>query len=121
PTAINTAAIRVPTTNEVTGCRLRLTSFDPAPFCAAPRSNQKRSLSIDRSASSQEAGGSDCPWTGDAAEWRCHSTSSSTRATLETKDATHAPAASIQLRPPKFRTQITLAVEHSQVAINSAQ
>jgi hypothetical protein len=25
------------------------------------------------------------------------------------------------LRPPKFRTQITLAVEHSQVAINSAK
>ena len=39
-------ASRVPTTNEVTGCRLGLTSFDPAPFCAAPIPNQKRSLSI---------------------------------------------------------------------------
>jgi hypothetical protein len=34
---------------------------------------------------------------------------------------THPPAISIHLRPPKFRTQITLAVEHIQVAINSAQ
>jgi hypothetical protein len=30
-----------------------LTSFDPAPFCAAPRPNQKRSLSI--KSSSQRA------------------------------------------------------------------
>src|SRR5262245_14944911 len=70
---------------------------------------------------SQEAGGNNSLWTGDASEWRCHSTSSSARATLEMKDATHPPAISIQLRPPKFRTQITLAVEHSQVAINSAE
>ncbi len=46
PAAINTA-IRTPTTNDVTGCRLGLTSFDPALFCAAPMPNQKRSLSID--------------------------------------------------------------------------
>ena len=45
PAAINRAS-RIPTTNEVTGCRLGLTSFDAAPFCAAPRPNQKRSLSI---------------------------------------------------------------------------
>src|SRR6516165_4780386 len=45
PAAINRAS-RVPTTNEVTGCRLGLTAFDPAPFCAAPIPNQKRSLSI---------------------------------------------------------------------------
>jgi len=44
PTAIN-AANRIPTTNETTGCRLAV-GFDPAPFCAAPRPNQKRSLSI---------------------------------------------------------------------------
>src|SRR5215813_3915097 len=47
--AINRAS-RIPTTNERTGCRLGLTSFDPAPFCAAPRPNQKRSLSIALSA-----------------------------------------------------------------------
>src|SRR5262249_39535502 len=46
PTAINNA-IRTPTTNETAGCRLRLTSSDSSPFCAAPRPNQKRSLSID--------------------------------------------------------------------------
>jgi hypothetical protein len=50
-------------------------------------------------------------------------TNSSARATLETKDAKHAPAISTNPRPPKlkFRTQITLAVEHSQMAINSTQ
>jgi len=31
---------------ETTQCRLGLISFDPAPFCAAPMPNQKRSLSI---------------------------------------------------------------------------
>src|SRR5262249_57114615 len=46
PTAINRAS-RVPMANERTGCRLA-EGFDPAPFCAAPRPNQKRSLSIDR-------------------------------------------------------------------------
>jgi hypothetical protein len=66
------------------------------------------------------AGGNNSLWTGDASEWRCHSTNSSARATLEIKDAKHAPAISIHLRPPKFKTQITLAVEHIQVAINSA-
>src|SRR5262249_61124323 len=45
PAAINRAS-RIPTTNEITGCRLGLTSFDPEPFCAAPMPNQKRSLSI---------------------------------------------------------------------------
>src|SRR4029077_14106957 len=35
-----------PTTSETTQCRLGLTSFDLAPFCAAPRPNQKRSLSM---------------------------------------------------------------------------
>src|SRR5262249_38102463 len=47
PAAINRAS-RIPTTNEITGCRLGPTSFDLAPFCAAPIPNQKRSLSIDR-------------------------------------------------------------------------
>jgi hypothetical protein len=45
PAAINRAS-RIPATSETTQCRLGLTSFDPAPFCAAPRPNQKRSLSI---------------------------------------------------------------------------
>src|SRR5262249_40454321 len=40
PTPINRAS-RIPTTNEITQCRLALTSFDPAPFCAAPIPNQK--------------------------------------------------------------------------------
>src|SRR5262249_52475767 len=47
PTVINRAS-RIPTTNETTQCRLGLTSFGLAPFCAAPRPNQKRSLSIER-------------------------------------------------------------------------
>src|SRR6516164_11620736 len=47
PTAINRAS-RIPTTNDITGWRLGLTSFDLAPFCAAPMPNQKRSLSIER-------------------------------------------------------------------------
>ena len=33
-------------TSEITQCRLSVSLFDPAPFCAAPRPNQKRSLSI---------------------------------------------------------------------------
>src|SRR6516225_10460372 len=45
PAAINRAS-RIPATSETTQCRLGLTSFDPAPFCAAPRPNQNRSLSI---------------------------------------------------------------------------
>jgi hypothetical protein len=45
PAAINTAS-RIPTTNEITGCRLSVRSFDLAPSCAAPMPNQKRSLSI---------------------------------------------------------------------------
>src|SRR5215831_2123801 len=49
PAAINRAST-IPTTNEITGCRLGLTSFDLAPFCAAPIPNQKRSLSIALSA-----------------------------------------------------------------------
>jgi hypothetical protein len=44
-TPINTA-IRIPTTSETTQCRLGLTTFDPAPFCAAPIPNQNRSLSM---------------------------------------------------------------------------
>src|SRR6516162_3943329 len=43
PTAINRAS-RIPTASEITQCRLGLTSFDLAPFCAAPRPNQKRRL-----------------------------------------------------------------------------
>src|SRR5262245_45994734 len=43
PAAINRAS-RIPATSETTQCRLGSTSFDP--FCAAPRPNQKRSLSI---------------------------------------------------------------------------
>src|SRR5262249_47725279 len=50
PAAINRAS-RIPTTNEITGCRLGLTSFDPEPFCAAPVPNQKRSFSIARTSS----------------------------------------------------------------------
>src|SRR5262249_49674852 len=49
PTPINTAS-RIPTTSETTQCRLGLTSFDPAPFCAAPRPDQNRSLSMTVSA-----------------------------------------------------------------------
>src|SRR6266478_8175821 len=45
PAAINRAS-RIPATSETTQCRLGLTSFDPAHFCAAPIPNQKRSLSI---------------------------------------------------------------------------
>src|SRR5262249_20157913 len=45
PAAINRAS-RIPTTNEITQCRLGLISFDAAPFCAAPRPNQKRRLPI---------------------------------------------------------------------------
>src|SRR5215467_13037944 len=45
PATINRAS-RIPTTNEITQCRLGLISFDPAPFCAAPRLNQKRRLPI---------------------------------------------------------------------------
>jgi hypothetical protein len=44
PTAINRAS-RIPTTNERARFR-RSSGFDPAPFCAAPMPNQKRSLSI---------------------------------------------------------------------------
>ena len=44
PTPIN-SAIRIPTTSEATQC-LSTVGFDPAPFCAAPMPNQKRSLSI---------------------------------------------------------------------------
>jgi hypothetical protein len=58
----------------------------------------------------QEAGGSNSFLTGDASVWRRHSTNSSARATLESTDAKHAPAISTNPRPPKFRTQITLAV-----------
>src|SRR5262245_34898893 len=46
PATINGAS-RIPTTNEMTGCRLS-GGFDPAPFCAAPSPNQERSLSIER-------------------------------------------------------------------------
>src|SRR5262249_40358231 len=44
--AASNGASTIPTTNEITRCRLGLTSFDLAPFCAAPMPNQKRSLSI---------------------------------------------------------------------------
>jgi hypothetical protein len=36
----------VPTTNAIIGCRLGLSSFDPALFCAAPMPNQKGRLPI---------------------------------------------------------------------------
>src|SRR5215510_1803132 len=51
PAAINRAS-RIPATSEITQCRLSVRLFDPAPFCAAPIPNQKRSLSIAVSASS---------------------------------------------------------------------
>jgi hypothetical protein len=41
PTPINRAS-RIPTTNEITQCRLGLTSFDPAPFCAPLRYPTRR-------------------------------------------------------------------------------
>src|SRR5262249_41184241 len=44
--AISTAS-RIPATNETTRCRLALTLFDPALFCAAPMPNQNRRLPID--------------------------------------------------------------------------
>src|SRR6516162_503258 len=49
PAAINRAS-RIPATSEITQCRLSVRLFDPAPFCAAPIPNQKRSLSIALSA-----------------------------------------------------------------------
>src|SRR6516225_4090138 len=45
PAAINRAS-RIPATSEITQCRLSVRLFGPAPFCAAPIPNQKRSLSI---------------------------------------------------------------------------
>ena len=45
PAPINRAT-RIPTTSEITQCRRALTSFDLAPFCAAPRPNQKRRFPI---------------------------------------------------------------------------
>jgi hypothetical protein len=47
PTTI-ARAIRIPTTSEIIGCRLGLSPFDPAPFCAAPRPSQNGRLPIDR-------------------------------------------------------------------------
>src|SRR5215472_2985123 len=68
----------------------------------------------------QEAGGSNSLLSGGSV-WRRHSTNSSTRATLETMDAKHPPAISTNPRAPKFRKQIIVAVEHSQMAINDTQ
>ena len=68
-----------------------------------------------------EIGGNNSLLTGDGSVWRRHSTNSSAKATVETKNAKHAPALSNNPRPPKLRTQITVAVEHSQMAINDAQ
>jgi len=45
--AINTAS-RIPTNDEIIQFRLALTSFDPAPCCAAPMPNQNRRLPIER-------------------------------------------------------------------------
>ena len=45
--AIIARAIRVPTTNAIIGCRLGLSSFEPALFCAAPMPSQKGRLPID--------------------------------------------------------------------------
>jgi hypothetical protein len=47
--AVISRAIRIPTTNETTQCG-RAIGFDPAPFCAAPMPNQKRSSSMGVSA-----------------------------------------------------------------------
>src|SRR5262249_18190906 len=121
PAAINRAST-IPTTNETTGCRLGLASLDLAPFCAAPIPNQNRSLSIDRSAPSQEAGGSNYLWTDDASLWRRHSTSSSAKVTLEAKATKHPPATSNNSKPTKLlRSQITLAIEHIQMTSGSRQ
>jgi hypothetical protein len=59
---------------------------------------------------SQEAGGNNCPWSADAPLRRRHSTNSSARTTVETA-AMHSPASSNKLKPLKFKTQITLAIE----------
>jgi hypothetical protein len=56
PTTI-ARAIRIPTTNEIIGCRLGLSPFDPALFCAAPRPNQKGRLPILGSSQSRLAEG----------------------------------------------------------------
>src|SRR5262249_41142782 len=42
----------------------------------------------------QKAGGSNCLWTGVASLWRCHSTSSSAKVTIEAKATRHPPATS---------------------------
>jgi hypothetical protein len=56
-------AIRIPTTNAISGCRLGLSPFDPAPFCAAPMPSQKGRLLIASSqANSQVAEGYGSRW-----------------------------------------------------------
>jgi len=64
----------------------------------------------------QKAGGSNCLWTGDASLWRCHSTSSSAKVTIEAKATKHPPATSKNSKPTKLlRSQITLAIEHIEM------
>src|SRR5215472_11629745 len=57
PAAINRAS-RIPATSEIIQCRLSVRLFDPTPFCAAPRPNQKRSLSTAVNPSSARLRGS---------------------------------------------------------------
>jgi hypothetical protein len=95
------------------------------PYVGGAQPHQRRratdSVSNSINRSTQEAGGSNSLLTGGGSVWRRHSTNSSTRATLETKDAKPAPAISTNSRPPKFRKQITVAIEHSQMAIKDTQ
>jgi hypothetical protein len=75
---------------------------------------------FDVPAYSQEAGGSNCLWTGDASLWQRHSTSSSAKVTIEAKAMKHAPATSNISKPTKLlRSQITLAIEHIQMTSGS--
>jgi hypothetical protein len=69
---------------------------------------------------SQEAGGNNCPWSADAPLRRRHSTNSSARTTVETA-AMHSPASSNKLKPLKFKTQITLAIEPMHMATISTE
>jgi hypothetical protein len=64
------------------------------------------------------------PLTGDASETfplvRERHTNSSARTTVETA-AMHPPAISIKLKPPKLKTQITLAIEPMHIATSSTE
>ena len=69
---------------------------------------------------SQEAGGNNYLWSADPPLRRRHSTSSSARTTVEMA-AMHSPASSNKLKPPKFKSQITLAIEPMHMATSSTE